>query len=273
LHRHHLLFFERYLSRIRLRSLAALTPAHISAFIVSEGRRRCKQVMCLLCTALRTFLRYAYMKAVVPEDLSSSVPRPKTYRKSSLPRSITWDEVKAMLAVVDRRTPVGLRDHAMLLLIVTYGLRAREVASLQLGDIDWKRDRLHIRERKAKHATTYPLSETVGQAVLAYLQHARPETDQRRLFLCCLPPVRPVTHATVSMRVTKYLRKAGARVPRPGSHTLRHTCVTRLVDAGFSLKEIGDYVAHRSPVSTAVYAKVSMRNLREVALSDGEDML
>ena len=174
---------------------------------------------------------------------------------------------------VDRRTPAGRRDYAILVLLVTYGLRAREVGAMTLDDVDWKRDRIRVPERKAGHSTGYPLSPTVGAALLDYLRHGRPTTTERRIFLRVLAPQGPFTQNAISGRVAYYLHRAGINVPRAGSHTLRHTCVQRLVDADFPFKVIGDYVGHRAAESTEIYAKVAVEALREVALGDGEKIL
>jgi integrase len=178
-----------------------------------------------------------------------------------------------MLESVDRCAPTGKRDYAILLLLVTYGLRAREVAALTLDNIDWRRDRLHIPARKAGHSTVYPLSRVVGEAILHYLQNGRPKTEARALFLRAFAPYTPLASFAVSDRAKHYLRKAGIKVLRPGSHTLRHTCVQRLVDSHVSLKTIGDYVGHRTPDATNIYTKVNIEALREVALGDGEEIL
>ena len=162
----------------------------------------------------------------------------------------------------------------MLLLLVTYGLRAREVAALTLDDIDWKRERLAVPERKAGHSTAFPLSASVGEALVDYLRHGRPPTEERRVFFRAVAPVEPIGAALVSDRARCYLLKAGIDVPRAGSHTLRHTCVQRLVDADFAFKTIGDFVGHRSPRSTEIYAKVAVEPLRRVVLGgDGEQVL
>jgi integrase/recombinase XerD len=178
-----------------------------------------------------------------------------------------------MLDAVDRRTVAGKRDYAILVLLVTYGLRGREVAAMTLDDVDWKRERLRVPERKAGHSTGYPLSPTVGAALLDYLQHGRPKTTERRIFLRVLAPQGPITDGAISGRVAYYMHHAGISVRRAGSHTLRHTCVQRLVDADFPFKVIGDYVGHRGPESTEIYAKVAVESLREVALGDGEKLL
>jgi integrase len=195
---------------------------------------------------------------------------PQTFRLADVPRAITWDEVRRMLAAVDRRTVRGRRDYAILLLLVTYGLRAHEVAKLTLDDIDWKRERLQVPERKAGHWTVYPLASVIAEALIDYLKRDRPQTTDRHLFFRVLAPRLPISHATVSSSAADYLRKAGIKVHRAGSHTLRHTCVQRLIDAEFPLKTIGDYVGHGSADSTKIYSKIQIAALREVAMGDGE---
>ncbi len=147
------------------------------------------------------------------------------------------------------------------------------MAALTLDDIDWKRDRLAVPERKAGHSTAFPLSAMVGDALVDYLQHGRPQTADRHVFFRAVAPVAPIGAAAVSACARVYLLKAGIVVPRPGSHTLRHSAVQRLVDADFTLKAIGDFVGHRSAKSTEVYAKVAVEALRQVALGDGEEVL
>ncbi len=226
------------------------------------------------CGVLRVFLRYAHRDGAVASDLSGVLDRAQFYRLSSIPRSISWDEVALVLAGVERRSPSGKRDWAILMLLITYGLRSREVAALTLDDIDWKRERLRVPERKAGHSTAFPLSASVGEAIADYLKHGRPETNSRRLFFRAVAPLEPIGPAAVSSRARHYLLKAGIDVPRPGSHTLRHTTVQRLVDADFALKTIGDFVGHRSARSTEIYTKVAVGPLRELVLgSDGEEVL
>ena len=178
-----------------------------------------------------------------------------------------------MFEVVDRRSSIGKRDYAMLLLLVTYGLRGGEVAALTLDDIDWKRERIRIPERKAGHSTGYPLTPIIGEAILSYLQQARPSVSHRSVFCRAFAPYRPLHCQSISSRVSRYLRKAGVQVARAGTHSLRHTCVQRLVEADLPFKTIGDYVGHRSPSSTQIYTKVAIESLREVALGDGEEIL
>ena len=267
---HFLRSFEAYLFRIECHALGALSAPVLSAFITERAGTFGRSMMIGLCSSLRVFLRYLRREGVITADLARIIELPQVYRLAELPRSIGWDDVRRMLEAVDRRTPVGRRDYAILLLLVTYGLRAREVAYLTLDDIDWKRERLHVRERKADHVAVYPLSPVVGDAIVDYLKRGRPGYGDRRLFLRHLAPQQPLTHAAVSGRASHYLHKVGVSVRRAGSHTLRHACVQRLADTGFPLNTIGDYVGHRSSASTEIYAKVAVETLRDVAIGNGE---
>ena len=127
-----------------------------------------------------------------------------------------------MLEAVDRRAAPGRRDYAILLLLVTYGLRAHEVARLTLDDIDWKHERLQVPGRKAGHSTAYPLASVVAVSLIDYLKHGRPETSDRHVFFRNVAPRAPISKHAVSSRVASYLHKAGIKVYRAGSHTLRH---------------------------------------------------
>jgi len=267
---HHLNWFGTFLKRAGVSRLGELSPPLLASFIVDCAPRLSPTSRVNLCCELRVFLRFCHRERIVGQDLRAAVEMPQVYRLADVPRSITWDEVRRMLETVDRRTVCGRRDYAILLLLLTYGLRGHEVAKLTLDDIDWEHERLRIPERKAGHSTAYPLASVVAEALIAYLKQGRPETADRHLFFRMFAPQAPITNGAVSSRVAAYLLKAGIHVHRPGSHTLRHTCVQRLIDAEFPLKTIGDYVGHRSSQSTQIYTKVALASLREVAMGDGE---
>ena len=220
-YRFHLDRFEAYLCRVGVDRVQDLAPALLSAFVAERsGSGLAKTTVRDCCGVLRVFLRYAHREGVANRDLSDAVEWPQVYRLSSIPRSISWDEVGKVLATVERRTPSGRRYYAILLLLVTYGLRAREIAALTLDDIDWKRERLAVPERKAGHSTAFPLSKFVGEAIVDYLQHGRPQTSDRHMFFRAVAPVRPIGTAAVSSCARRYLVAAAIEVPRRGSHTL-----------------------------------------------------
>jgi integrase len=133
-------------------------------------------------------------------DISHCIDAPKKYRMAEIPRSISWSAVGRMLDAVDRRTTIGRRDYAILLLPVTYGLRSREIAALRLDDLDWERESLRVPERKAGHSTAYPLSPNIGDAIVDYLKHESPESLDRHLFFQFLAPFRPFSAAAISGR-------------------------------------------------------------------------
>jgi integrase/recombinase XerD len=264
--------FEQYVAARRL-TADALSPAIVDGFLAERRVDVCARSLGSTCAALRALLRYLFRAGIVRRDLSLVVDGPRTYSLSEIPRSITAVDVKRTLAAVERRSIVGRRDYAMLMLLVVYGLRAREVAALTLDDIDWRASVLHVRGRKAGHDAAFPLTPEVGEALLDYLRHARPDTPDRQIFFRIVAPRAAITHCVVSVRAKLYLRKAGITVARPGSHTLRHSCAQRLVDAEFSLKVIGDFLGHRRAASTRIYSKVAIEALREVALGAGEVIL
>jgi integrase len=263
--------FSRYLKKQGVTRLGTLSPALLAAFIVDQCPGMAPSTRKDLCCSLHVFLRYCYRERYIENDLSAAVEMPQTYRLSDVPRAISWDDVRRMLDCVDRRTLMGCRDYAIVLLLVVYGLRAHEVAKLTLDDIDWKRERLSVPQRKAGHWSAYPLAGIVAEALIDYLKK-RPHVEDRHLFFRAHAPFTPTTGCAISALAAKYLRLAGIQVQHPGAHTLRHTCVQRLIDAEFPLKTVGDYVGHRSARSTEIYTKVALAALREVAMGNGEDL-
>ncbi len=272
-YRQYLQRFQDYLRRVDQPLLPNLPPSVISALITESGKTLDKRSVQGFCSILKVFFRYLYGVGLMTRNLGKAIESPRRYLLANLPRAIAWSQVEQMLEKVDRRNAVGKRDYAVLLLLVTYGLRAREIGMLTLDDIDWKHDRLNIRGRKAGHSSAYPLASIVDEAILDYLKQGRPKTTERALFIGAYAPYPPLSPVAVSLRAKWYLRRAGINVSRPGSHTLRHTCVQRLVDSEFSLKMIGDFVGHRTPDATQIYAKVNVEALRQVALGNGEEVL
>ena len=262
--------FEKFLAREAV-SLRAVTPGLLTAFVAERAAGGVhKASLSAVCAALRVLFRYAHREGVVGRDLSAVLDSPLVYRLSTVPRSLPWDEVKRLIGAVDRRDATGKRDYAILLLLATYGLRVTEVAKLLLDDVDWKHDRIRIRDRKIGNSTGYPLTQAVGEALLDYIRNARPATKDRHLFMRRIAPLQPIGQAAITSRMRTLLAGAGIHVLRPGGQVFRHSCVQRLVDAEMPYKTISDYVGHRSTLSQGTYAKVSIEALRDVALGDGE---
>jgi integrase/recombinase XerD len=254
--------------------LKSLGSVHIHAFIIREGQRVGRITLGHRCTMIRGFLSHLHRRGITSIDLSQAVVSPRRYQHEQCPRFLTRAEVEAVLAAVDLQTPHGRRDYAMLLLLAVYGLRGIEVIRLRLDDIDWRKQVLFIRRRKAGNNTAYPLAVSVGEAIVSYLQYGRPQSPHREVFLSTLAPFAPLADpAPMRMQVRKCLAKAGVRVDRPGTHTFRYSCAQQLLEQGMPLKSIGDYLGHSSPSSTQWYTKIAIEQLRDVASGDAEDLL
>jgi site-specific recombinase XerD len=270
---HYLRCFETHLAQQGHPALCGLRPEHLRSFIERTGEHLSRASVASACECLRGFLRYLFREQVLKRDLSPAVERPRLYRMERVPRSIPWSETRRLLAQIDRQGVAGRRDFAIVLLLVTYGLRAHEVAALTLENLDWRAGLLRIPHRKAAHSTHYRLTAAVGEALLDYLEHGRPETRDRHIFFNLHAPLRAIQPHRVAQRATHWLQRAGIQVPRAGSHTLRHTVVQHLLDHDVPLQQIGDYVGHRCPESTQIYLKVDLHHLREIAHGYGEEAL
>lgn len=218
-------------------------------------------------TALRSFLRFARLRDYIHTDLSAAVPTYPGWSMASIPRAMPLKVVRRVLAYSKRRrTPTGLRDRAILLLLARLGLRAREVVLLKLNDIDWRTSSLRI-QGKGRQEHPIPMPADVGEAIAAYLRRGRQKTSLREVFLCSRAPVRGLGGSwTIARMLHRTLARAGIRTPHEGTHQFRHALATQMLREGLSLTEIGQLLRHHSFDATRRYAKVDLRALREVAL-------
>ena len=215
---------------------------------------------------LRSFFLYAERRGWCRTGLAAAIKGPRVYGQHTIPTGPSWDEVRQVLAITDGDQPVDIRDHALILLLAVYGLRASEVVRLRLDDFDWERELFTVRRSKSGRPRIYPLARSVAAAILRYLKEVRPRTTLREVFLArCHAPVRPLHRCTLYLIVSRRLRVASPSLARFGPHALRHACATHLLQEGLSLKEIGDHLGHRNPDTTRVYAKVDLAGLRQVA--------
>lgn len=216
---------------------------------------------------LRSFLRYAEMRDLCQQGLAENVRAARVFPHERLPSGPCWGDVQRVLATADDEHPTNVRDRAILLLFAVYGLRSGEVVRLRLDDFDWERELLSVRRSKSHDAHVYPLSRTVGDAVLRYVTDVRPRSIHREVFLTRGAPYRPLS-AGLWRIVASRLRPLGIPLAHHGPHALRHACATYLLTQGFSFKEIGDHLGHRDPEATRIYAKVDIVGLRRVAEFD-----
>jgi site-specific recombinase XerD len=245
---------------------AQITVAELDRYITNRAPRLRRVTRQRLVLCLRGFLRYVHFKGLLEQDLSGTLISPRRYAFESIPPALRTEHVDAVLkAAAKDRTSKGLRDYAILLLLSTYGLRAGEVTALRLDDIDWRKDRLRIRHSKTGCESLLPLLAPVGEAILTYLRRGRPATKQREVFLRTRAPfhcLRAIYHM-----VEHRLQKAGVTLTRKhGPHAFRHARAVGLLDAGVTMKTIGDVLGHRSTDATAVYLKLATSELRAIGL-------
>jgi len=226
----------------------------------------------LYAQRLRVFFRFAEDQGWCKQGLADGIMPPQRHRGETIPKGLSRDEVIRLLATTEGDSPFNIRARAILMLLITYGLRAGEVSGLQLDDLDWKRETLHVRCRKTGRTHLYPLSRGVGQTVLRYLREVRPMHPERGLFLTMKAPIRPLTRAVIKGIVSIRVDRLGITGKRRGPHALRHAAAQHLLDQGLSMKAVGDYLGHRSVAATSVYAKVQLTALREVAEIDLEGL-
>ena len=247
--------------------LSALRSIDVLKFVrhqVARGSRKTAQVA---CTALRSFLLYARYRGDVTINLAAAVPKVADWSMPSIPRSIAPDHLRRVLASCDRRSAVGARDYAILLLLARLGLRAGAIALLELDDVDWQAATLRVRG-KGGHAHVLPLLVEVGEAIAAYLRIGRPISSNRRLFLRARAPIRGFKTQVAVLSVVKHaLIRAGIDSPSKGAHQFRHALASEMLRRGASLPEIGQILDHRNPQTTAIYAKVDLASLHTLALA------
>ena len=261
-------FIRRFLSNRlgdRQTDLSGLCAQDVVNFVRQQAAIQPKRVK-LMTGTLRSFLAYARYRGAITTDLAAAIPVVADWFMSSIPKALAPEQVESALNRCNRQSAIGRRDYAILLLLARLGLRAGEVASLTLDDIDWEASRIKVRG-KADHRSELPLPADVGEAIAAYLQHGRPRASCRRVFLRAFAPVDGFkNYQAVSSIVAHAFARVGIQPPGTGAHRFRHTLATQMLNRGASLAEIGELLRHASPRTTAIYAKVDLAALRPLAL-------
>lgn len=271
-----LFFFVDYLSLRRVTDVGEITPEIISDYVVTICPKHEKSIASIL-TTLRVFLRFLYLNGYTDKDLSLSVPKQKKYNYPAVPS--TWDpsEVKRMLDAIDRGSPRGKRDYAILILVAKLGIRAGDIKALKLSDLNWADKTITITQEKTKGKVTYPILHDVGWALIDYLQNARPVCDVPYLFVRLHAPFQAFgENANLHNIITKYTRLSGINIPRGkrhGLHSLRHSLASTLLEQGASLAVISEILGHVDSKSTSVYLHTDLNGLKSCALDPEEVFL
>jgi site-specific recombinase XerD len=220
-----------------------------------------------MCWSLRAFLRYLHHRGLNPRALADCVPSMRRWKLATLPTYLSAAQVQKALDGCDRKTVMGRRDYAILLLLAKLGLRADEVATLTLDDIDWRASEMLVRA-KGRQRARMPIPPDVGAAIVAYLRNGRPKSSCRRLFVRTLAPrVGFASGCAITMIARTALDRVGIEgCAHRGAHIFRHSLATELLRSGATLSEIGQLLRHESHDTTRIYAKVDIDALRTLSL-------
>ena len=221
---------------------------------------------------LRVFVRFAERRGWCTPGMAEGIVPGRFYPGQKVRSTLSRADIQRLLATTDGDRRADKRDRAILMLLIVYGLRAGEVRSLQIDDLDWENETLRVHRPKTGRTDLFPLSQAVGQAIVRYLVDVRPPRPERVLFLTLWAPIRPLGRSAPGRMVRRRMDEASIAAERRGTHTLRHTAAQHLLDRGVSLKVIGDYLGHRNPRSTKTYARFDLNALREVAGFDLEGL-
>jgi integrase/recombinase XerD len=266
---HALRFLTFIGARADQENLARLSVPDIDAYLshccVGLGRASIED----RAVCLRDLLRHLHRRGQTESDLSNTVIGPRIYEHEGIPSALRAEDVRTVLEVTRADiTSTGLRDDAILLLLATYGLRAAEIVRLRLDDIVWRRDVLRVRHAKTGTHSELPLLAEPGEALLRYLERARPRSIHREVFIRIVAPHRPFKNGSILNCVTSARLRAAGIIPqgRKGPHAFRHARAVSLLRSGVPLKVIGDVLGHTSAAATAEYLKLATEDLRAVGL-------
>ncbi len=247
------------LGRISQESVIRYIERHARDWSAGSGKA--------MCWSLRAFLRYLHHKGLNPLALAGCVPSIRQWKLASLPTYLSTAQVQKVLHGCDRATAMGRRDYAILMMLAKLGLRADEVATLTLDDVDWRSGEMLVRA-KGRQRARMPIPPDVGAAIVAYLRDGRPKSSCRRLFLRSFAPhVGFASGCAITMIAKTALDRAGIRgYAHQGAHIFRHSLATELLRSGATLSEIGQLLRHESHDTTRIYAKVDVDALRTLSL-------
>ena len=251
---------------VRSVDFSTIDSLDVSKYVQRTASKRSRKNAKLMCTALRALFRYARHQGFLTTQLDAAVPSVANWRLASIPYSLPAESVERILSSCNRETCIGKRDYAIILLLVRLGLRAGEIITLGLEDIDWRSGIITV-HGKGSHRSQMPLPADVGEALAAYLQFGRPKSSSRKVFLSSQAPIRAFKRSgPVTALVHRAITRAGVTGAKSGAHQFRHSIATNLIRGGASLSEIAELLRHRTIDCTTIYAKVDLPALRTLAL-------
>ena len=264
MHRYWIGRLGEYSQAKEIKDFKSLKITDLDGFVLNYTSSLSRGSISVMQWVLRSFLRYLFITGEISRDLSPHILSPKMYRNRLIPKHISREEIELVLKQVDIHAAIGKRDYAILVLLVSYGLRSKEIANLKIKDVEWKEKKLSFSSRKSGDTLILPLKEEVLQAILSYLKFGRPKKEYAQLFLTSTSPMRPLNSSSVSEIARKYIEKAGLNPASKGAHIFRHSLAKHLLDQGVPLTTISKILGHKSIRSTMIYTRISTEQLREV---------
>ncbi len=244
----------------------SLTAKDVEMYIVCIAPLYKPKTIKLYCTSLRAFFRFLKLLGKIDRPLEDAVPTVPDWSLSSIPKYLEEQQISVFLSSFDMHTIFGIRNRAMAMLMAEMGLRAGEVANLKFRDINWQQSSIKIYNTKSRRIDHLPLTIKTGEALVTYLKK-RPQTQARHVFISLATPVgRPLTASAVRIAMRRTFKRCYPEKSAFGSHILRHSLATRMLNNGLTFKEIADVLRHRNIETTAIYAKVDLKNLRHATL-------
>lgn len=265
--------FICHMANLGIESSEMISAAGILSFL-SAFKHFSTNSFSYLLTGIRQYLSFLFRNGFLDEDFSEVLPQVKKPRYAGIPHIWSKEELKAILKVVDRVSPIGKRDYAIMLLVIQTGFRAADIRRLKLKDIDWKSHKIRINTAKNGQELELPLLESTGWAIIDYLQNGRPKTNCDCVFTRHIAPYGPIgSTAGLDSALWRYIIKAGIKLKkgeRHGLHTLRNSLAKNMLDAGAPLPVISQTLGHQNVNTTAIYLKIDIEGLRKCALDISE---
>ena len=245
-------------------NLSQLDAKRIHDYVSDLRNRYSPKTVSSTVSSLRSFFRFAEISGMCCSELSAMVPVPAFRGARQVPKYLTQSQLGRFLASFNTDVPADMRNRAIVLCLVRLGLRAGEVVALTLDDFDWRNDVVRLTAGKGRRHHVLPLALDVREALIDYLRNVRPKSSLRHVFLSLKPQGRPLTAGAISRMTARALKHASIKAPCWGAHLFRHTVATHLVQQGSSVKEIADFLRHKSLDTTVAYAKVNFPLLQSV---------
>lgn len=250
--------------------LPDITASDVSDYMTTLYQYK-RETIHIISSVLRDFFRYLHTSGILENNLAGDVPRPKIYVEESFPETWTPEEIRQLLSAINRRTAIGTRDYAMILLAVLLGMRAGDICALNFKEIDWRKKVITYTQQKSGKINTLPLLPLIGEAIIDYLKNGRLDSDCDNVFIRHIHPYGAIaSSSTLSETIKRYMRQAGLTIKsRKVAHSMRHTVASTLLRNGVPLMTVSNIMGHDTPKTTIAYTKADIPALRKCALSYG----